>query len=143
MELVCPRCGAVNRVPEDRIDDDPKCGKCAAVLLPGVPIALDAASFEKFIARSGLPVVVDFWASWCGPCKMMAPVFAQAARELNTQYRFAKVETDQEQGLAARYAIRSIPTLVVFRAGHEVARQPGAMDAGRLRAWLAGVSGAP
>ena len=137
MELVCPRCGAVNRVPAERLGDDPKCGKCAASLLPGAPIDLGTGSFDKFIARSELPVVVDFWASWCGPCKMMAPVFAQAAHELNTSFRFAKVETDQEQELAARYGIRSIPTLVVFRAGREVARQPGALDAGRLRAWLA------
>ena len=138
MELVCPHCAAVNRVPPERLADDPKCGKCGAALLPAAPVDLTAASFDKFVARSGLPVVVDFWASWCGPCKMMAPVFAQAARELNTQYRFAKVETDQEQELAARYGIRSIPTLVVFHAGREAARQPGALDAGRLRAWLAG-----
>lgn len=138
MELVCPRCGAVNRVPQERLAEDPKCGKCGAAVLPGAPVELSESSFDKFVVRSGLPVVVDFWASWCGPCKMMAPVFAQAARELNTQYRFAKVETDQEQNLAARYGIRSIPTLVVLRAGEEVARQPGALDGARLKAWLAG-----
>ncbi len=137
MELACPVCGAVNRVPDDRLADRPNCGKCHSPLLPGSPVELSGASFDTFVSRSGLPVVVDFWASWCGPCKMMAPVFAQTAGELATRARFAKVETETEQGLAARYGIRSIPTLALFRNGQEIARQAGAMDAANLKRWLA------
>ncbi len=94
MELACPQCLAVNRVPDARLTDNPKCGKCAAALLPGQPIDLAAANFDSFIQKSSLPVVVDFWADWCGPCKMMAPVFQKLAAEMNTQVRFAKVETE-------------------------------------------------
>ena len=136
MEVACPVCAAVNRVPDDRLAERPNCGKCHSPLLPGKPVDLTSASFDTFVSRSGLPVVVDFWASWCGPCKMMAPVFAQTASELATRARFAKVETEVEQGLAARYGIRSIPTLAVFRNGQEIARQAGAMDGANLKRWL-------
>jgi thioredoxin 2 len=137
MELVCPGCGAVNRVPDERLADQPKCGKCGAALLPGKPVELGAASFETFLSRSGLPVVVDFWAPWCGPCKMFAPVFTRVAAELNTRYRFVKVNTEAEQGLAAQYGIRSIPTLAIFQNGREANRLSGALDAASLKQWLA------
>ncbi len=136
MELVCPDCGAVNRVPDERLADHPKCGKCGGLVLPGKPVELGSASFSKFVSRSGLPVVVDFWAPWCGPCKIFAPVFSQVAGELNTRYRFAKVNTEAEQGLAAQFGIRSIPTLAIFKDGREVTRISGALDAASLKRWL-------
>ncbi|MEW6133981.1 MAG: thioredoxin TrxC [Pseudomonadota bacterium] len=137
MELVCPDCGAVNRVPDERLGEQPKCGKCGSMLLPGRPIDLNGATFRKFVSRSGLPVVVDFWAPWCGPCRMFAPVFSQVAAELNTRYRFVKVNTEAEQNLAAQYGIRSIPTLAVFKDGRELTRMSGALDAAGLKRWLA------
>lgn len=137
MDLACPACGVTNRVPDERLGEQPKCGKCHAALLPGKPIDLSATNFEKFIRQSGLPVVVDFWAPWCGPCKTFAPVFSQVAAELNTRYRFVKVNTEAEQGLSSQYAIRSIPTLAIFRNGQEVTRLSGALDATNLKRWLA------
>jgi thioredoxin 2 len=137
MELVCPGCSAVNRVPDERLGDRPKCGKCGAQLLPGVPIDLTVSSFDRLIGRGGLPALVDFWASWCGPCKAMAPVFAQVAADLSTRFVFAKVNTEQEQQIAARHGIRSIPSLVLFKGGREVDRMAGAMEATGLRLWLA------
>ncbi len=135
LHVVCPHCNGVNRVPEDRLAAGPRCGKCKRPLFDGHPVNLTAASFERHVARSDLPVLVDFWAPWCGPCKMMAPVFQQAAAELEPRLRLAKVNTEEEPRLAARYGIRSIPTLVLFRGGREVARQAGAMDLASLVAW--------
>ncbi len=137
MHLVCPACEAINRVPTERLGEEPKCGKCGAPVLAGHPLELTQRNFDRYLGKDELPLVVDFWASWCGPCKMMAPVFAQVAAEMKTRFRFAKVNTEQEQGLAQRYNIRSIPTLALFRNGAEVDRVAGAMDAGGLRAWLA------
>lgn len=137
MELACPECFAINRVPDARLSDKPKCGKCASALLPGKPIDLTAANFDSFVQQSGLPVVVDFWASWCGPCQMMAPVFQKLAAEMNTQVRFAKVETEAHPQVSMRLHIRSIPTLILFKQGTEVTRTAGAMDALALKRWLA------
>lgn len=134
--VVCPHCHAPNRVPAERLGDGGTCGKCKQALFAGRPVELDAGSFDVHAGRSELPLVVDFWAPWCGPCRMMAPAFEQAARELEPQVRLAKVNTEEEQDLAARFGIRSIPTVAVFRGGREIARQAGAMDAGTLARWI-------
>jgi thioredoxin 2 len=138
LNIVCPHCGSVVRVPEARVQDNPVCPRCKSAVLPGEPVALDAGSFDTHIGRSSLPVLVDFWAPWCGPCRMMAPVLDRAAEELSTQLRVAKVNTDEQPQLAARYGIRSIPTLILFREGREIARQSGALEGTRLRQWLSG-----
>ncbi len=138
--VVCPHCHAPNRVPAGRLAEGPTCGRCKGALFSGAPVELDEATFEKHVGRSDLPVVVDFWAPWCGPCRMMAPAFAQAARMLEPHYRLAKVNTEEAQGLAARFGIRSIPTVAVFKGGREIARQAGAMDAGTLTRWIRSVA---
>ena len=132
--VVCPSCQAVNRIREDAAEK-PNCGKCRAPLFAG-PVALTAASFDTHVAKSDIPVVVDFWAEWCGPCKMMAPQFAQAATMLEPKVRFAKVDTEAEQQLGARFNIRSIPTIALFKGGREVARQAGAMGAQDIVRWV-------
>lgn len=136
LNIVCPTCSAVNRVLADKIQDRPRCGKCKQPLFPGGPVVLDNGNFDKQITRNDIPVVVDFWAPWCGPCRMMAPAFEQAARELEPRVRLAKLNTEEAQTIAARYNIRSIPTLVVFRQGREMARQPGAMQKAQLVQWV-------
>lgn len=133
--VVCPRCHRPNRVPEARLGDQGRCGHCQSPLFDGTPTVLTAATFDQHIGRSELPIVVDFWASWCGPCRGMAPAFAGAARQLEPAFRLAKVNTEEQPTLAARFAIRSIPTLVMFMNGHEVARQAGAMDAESIVRW--------
>lgn len=136
MNLVCAACGAINRVQDERLGHHPKCGKCGVPLLEGKPLDLGGADFSRFLAKNDMPLVVDFWAPWCGPCKMMTPVFAQVAAEFKTRFRFVKVNTEVEQALAQQFGIRSIPTLALFREGIEVDRSAGAMDAANLKAWL-------
>ena len=135
--LACPACNTLNRFPRDKLaaGNAGKCGQCGSPLFAGHPVVLDARSFEAHAAKSDIPVLVDFWAPWCGPCQAMAPQFEKAAGRLEPSVRLAKVNTEEEQELASRFAIRGIPTMILLKHGKEIARQSGAMDAGAIERW--------
>ncbi|MEK8085051.1 thioredoxin TrxC [Aquabacterium sp. A3] len=137
LELVCPHCQAINRVPTARLHDGPSCGRCGGAILPSEPVSVDGAGLQRLLTRDGLPVLVDFWAPWCGPCRAFAPTFQQAAATYAGLVRFAKLDTEAHPDAGARHQIRSIPTLALFKGGRELDRVSGALPAPQLRAWLA------
>jgi len=136
MNLSCPHCSVTNRIPESRLGDGPKCGKCKQPLFAGKPQNITAANLNGLLQHNDIPVLVDCWADWCGPCKQFAPIFDQAARQFEPRLRLAKLNTEAEQAIAAQWQIRSIPTLILFRAGREVARLNGAVPLPQLQQWL-------
>jgi thioredoxin 2 len=138
--IVCPACDSVNRLPRSKPAQEAKCGRCGAGLFPGKPIELDGDRFKRHVARNDIPVVADFWAPWCGPCRAMAPVFEQAAQEFEPAARFVKVNVDANPHLASEYGIQGIPALFVFRNGQIVSRQAGMMDPASLDRWIAGAT---
>jgi thioredoxin 2 len=133
IHAVCPHCSAVNRIPADRPASEAKCGACKANLFTGEPIALTAKTFDKHVERNDMPLIVDFWAPWCGPCRTMAPIFDRAAKELEPRARFAKVNVDEEPTIAARFGIRGIPTLIAFEKGKVAKQHAGLVDIDFLR----------
>jgi len=136
LHVVCPHCTAVNRIPAERLVAHPKCGKCGQQLFTGKPVELSQSTFQKHLQKNDIPLLIDFWAPWCGPCKMMGPAFAEAATQLEPRVRLAKVNTEVEQHLGAQLNIRSIPTMVLFQNGVEKARQSGAMNSSGIMQWV-------
>ena len=139
LHIVCPHCETTNRIPSARLKEGARCGHCHEPLFDGHALELSADNFHKYVSRNDIPVVVDFWAPWCGPCQMMAPQYAQAAQSLEPLFRLAKVNTEAHPSLASEFGIRSIPTLAVFRGGREVARQAGAMSTPDIIRWVQSV----